>query len=156
MVRMWRADHCRGHSPCCHSRLVRNCALERGTSVRRSLTTRAPPSRRTACPVKPGDDTANGEAACERRASGRSPGVPQGSSSNGAITSRAPDQQCRGERDAGNAPASGNEGVGEHVRTRFHFGRGPLVKLRSPLKRTAPNEENSFLLPDRERRRSDR
>lgn len=34
--------------------------------------------------------------------------------------------------------------------------RRPLVKLRSSLRRTAPNEENSFLLPDCEREQSDR
>ena len=41
-----------------------------------------------------------------------------------------------------------NEGVGEHVRTRFHVeGLRPPVKLRTM--RSAPNEENLFLLPDR-------
>jgi hypothetical protein len=45
------------------------------------------------------------------------------------------------------APAFGNEGVGEHVRTRFHLGGGLPVKLR--MLGSAPNEENLFLLPDR-------
>jgi hypothetical protein len=45
------------------------------------------------------------------------------------------------------APALGNEGVGEHVRTRFHLGDGLPVKLR--ILGSAPNEENLFLLPDR-------
>jgi len=42
---------------------------------------------------------------------------------------------------------SGNEGVGEHVRTRFHLGVESPVKLR--IIGSAPNEENLFLLPDR-------
>jgi hypothetical protein len=41
---------------------------------------------------------------------------------------------------------SGNEGVGEHVRTRFHGGPWGPVKLRTM--RSAPNEENLFLLPE--------
>jgi hypothetical protein len=41
----------------------------------------------------------------------------------------------------------GNEGVGEHVRTRFHLRLVSPVKLRTL--RSAPNEENLFLLPDR-------
>jgi hypothetical protein len=44
-------------------------------------------------------------------------------------------------------PGPGNEGVGEHVRTRFHVGAlgpGEIADQRS-----APNEENLFLLPDR-------
>jgi hypothetical protein len=40
----------------------------------------------------------------------------------GSWESRAPGGECSG---------SGNEGVGEHVRTRFHFGSGGPVKLRS-------------------------
>ena len=40
-----------------------------------------------------------------------------------------------------------NEGVGEHVRTRFHVGLWSPVKLR--IIGSAPNEENLFLLPDR-------
>jgi hypothetical protein len=46
-------------------------------------------------------------------------------------------------RDLGNS----NEGVGEHVRTRFH-----LAALRPDEiadHGSAPNEENLFLLPDR-------
>jgi hypothetical protein len=46
-----------------------------------------------------------------------------------------------------------NEGVGEHVRTRFHLGLKTTRALRPPVKlrimRSAPNEENLFLLPDR-------
>src|SRR4051794_30747379 len=42
-----------------------------------------------------------------------------------------------------------NEGVGEHVRTRFHVGPKAAGEIAEPLRRTAPNEENSFLLPDR-------
>jgi hypothetical protein len=42
---------------------------------------------------------------------------------------------------------TGNEGVGEHVRTRFHMGLVSPVKLR--IIGSAPNEENLFLLPDR-------
>lgn len=49
-----------------------------------------------------------------------------------------------------------NEGVGEHVRTRFHLGPKASREIAEPLRRTAPNEENSFLLPDREKERSDR
>src|ERR1700722_5412008 len=41
---------------------------------------------------------------------------------------------------------SGNEGVGEHVRTRFHGGPWGPVKLRTM--RSAPNEENLFLLQE--------
>lgn len=57
------------------------------------------------------------------------------------------------ERFASSAAALKNEGVGEHVRTRFHLGLDttrasiPPVKLR--IMRSAPNEENLFLLPDR-------
>jgi hypothetical protein len=51
---------------------------------------------------------------------------------------------------AGNTPASGNEGVGEHVRTRFQISPKAVCGIAEPLFReTAPNEENSFLLPDR-------
>jgi hypothetical protein len=52
--------------------------------------------------------------------------------------------------DAGGAAVGtgvpGNEGVGEHVRARFQpgFGPGEIAEQRS-----APNEENLFLLPDR-------
>ena len=47
-----------------------------------------------------------------------------------------------------------NEGVGEHVRTRFHQGeKDRLVKLRTSNDRSAPNEESLFLLRDRLRRR---
>jgi hypothetical protein len=43
-----------------------------------------------------------------------------------------------------------NEGVGEHVRTRFQMGPKAAYGIAEPLfKETAPNEENSFLLPDR-------
>jgi hypothetical protein len=42
-----------------------------------------------------------------------------------------------------------NEGVGEHVRTRFHFGREATREIAEPVRATAPNEENWFLLPDR-------
>ena len=43
-----------------------------------------------------------------------------------------------------------NEGVGEHVRTRFHVGPKAACEIAEPLRRrTAPNEENLFLLPDR-------
>jgi hypothetical protein len=56
-------------------------------------------------------------------------------------------------RDFGNQPAGRhlrrqrNEGVGEHVRIRSHcrpLGPGEIADQRS-----APNEENLFLLPDR-------
>ena len=50
----------------------------------------------------------------------------------------------------------GNEGVGEHVRTRFHLGPWASREIAEPLRRTAPNEENSFLLPDLFEVRSDR
>jgi len=50
-----------------------------------------------------------------------------------------------------------NEGVGEHVRTRFHVDPKAACEIAEPLfRRTAPNEENSFLLPDRQSERSDR
>jgi hypothetical protein len=47
---------------------------------------------------------------------------------------------------SGNGHGSGNEGVGEHVRIRFHPAKGP-EKLR--IRKSAPNEESLFLLPDR-------
>jgi hypothetical protein len=50
-----------------------------------------------------------------------------------------------GNRSAG-LGADGNEGVGEHVRTRFHLGLKPDE---TADQRSAPNEENLFLLPDR-------
>ena len=40
-----------------------------------------------------------------------------------------------------------NEGVGEHVRTRFHVRLWGLGKIAD--QRSAPNGENLFLLPDR-------
>jgi hypothetical protein len=46
------------------------------------------------------------------------------------------------------APALRNEGVGEHVRTRFHVRLGGPGEI-AELGRSAPNEENLFLLPDR-------
>src|SRR5882757_3704160 len=42
-----------------------------------------------------------------------------------------------------------NEGVGEHVRTRFHFGAFAPVKLRTPLGDPHRTKKNLFLLPDR-------
>ena len=54
-----------------------------------------------------------------------------------------------GFRTAGNAPGSGNEGVGEHVRTKFHFDREATRETAEPETGPAPNEENLFLLPDR-------
>lgn len=48
----------------------------------------------------------------------------------GAAASRS-DQQCR-ERNAGNTPASGNEGVGEHVRTRFQIGPKAVCGIADP------------------------
>ena len=43
-----------------------------------------------------------------------------------------------------------NEGVGEHVRIKFHVGPKAGCEIAEPLgRRTAPNEENLFLLPDR-------
>lgn len=43
-----------------------------------------------------------------------------------------------------------NEGVGEHVRTRFHVSPKAACEIAELLRRSAPNEENLFLLPDRE------
>ena len=75
-----------------------------------------------------------------------------------AMRRRWSDQQCLGiwairERHASTAAAQENEGVGEHVRTRFHLDLKTTRALRPPVKlrimRSAPNEENLFLLPDR-------
>ena len=72
-----------------------------------------------------------------------------------AATPRS-DQHCR-ERECRQYPGLMNEGVGEHVRTRFHVGPKAACEIAElSERRTAPNEENSFLLPDRERERSDR
>ena len=74
----------------------------------------------------------------------------QGRSSKAARPRRASDQQCR-ERECRQYPglkrtrASANTSGPDST-----VARRPLVKLRSPLRRTAPNEENSFLLPDRQ------
>jgi hypothetical protein len=72
------------------------------------------------------------------------------------------DQQCR-ERNAGNTPASGNEGVGEHVRTRFHFDREATREIAEPENRSRTERRKlvSSAGPDfgertRERERSDR
>jgi hypothetical protein len=45
------------------------------------------------------------------------------------------------------AVALANEGVGEHVRSRFHRAALPTDEIADH--RSAPNEENLFLLPDR-------
>ena len=42
-----------------------------------------------------------------------------------------------------------NEGVGEHVRTRFHVGPKAACEIAEPLTENRTNEENLFLLPDR-------
>jgi hypothetical protein len=66
---------------------------------------------------------------------------------------RGADGQISNVGNLGRAPRSfgggvKNEGVGEHVRTKFHMAAlRPPVKLR--IMRSAPNEENLFLLPDR-------
>jgi hypothetical protein len=44
---------------------------------------------------------------------------------------------------------NGNEGVGEHVRTRFHLGLLGPVKLRSSQGDPHRTKKNLFLLPDR-------
>jgi hypothetical protein len=50
---------------------------------------------------------------------------------------------------AGSNELDRNEGVGEHVRTRFHSSKKAGAKLRTQNCRSAPNEENPFLLRDR-------
>jgi len=80
----------------------------------------------------------------------------------GSAATSPSDQQCR-ERNAGNAPASGNEGVGEHVRTRFHFDREATREIAEPENRSRTERRKlvSSAGPDfgertRERERSDR
>jgi hypothetical protein len=51
---------------------------------------------------------------------------------------------------AGSEQLYRNEGVGEHVRTRFQPGhKTAWAKLRTSNSRSAPNEESLFLLRDR-------
>lgn len=63
------------------------------------------------------------------------------------------DLGSRERHESSSAAAQENEGVGEHVRTRFHPGLKTNRALRPPVKLriigSAPNEENLFLLPDR-------
>lgn len=165
-------DRRRGHAPCCHS--PRRRGIQYAQPSIQSLPSRSTgsPGPGSAKPTtrfarhsarrsfseggKPGDDTANGEAASEQRASGRSPGVTKGSSNTAARSRRGQIsnvwgkgcRQCPGvRRTRASANTSGPD---------FTLARRPLVKLRSSLRRTAPNEENSFLLPDRRNERSDR
>src|SRR5437870_4537873 len=52
-------------------------------------------------------------------------------------------------RNAGNAPAQGTRASANTSGPDSTLARRPLVKLRSPPRGAAPNEENLFLLPDR-------
>jgi hypothetical protein len=56
-------------------------------------------------------------------------------------------EKCFGEM-PGATCSGGSEGVGEHVRTRSHPGEAVPDEI-ADFKRSAPNEENLFLLPDR-------
>ncbi|MBI5264292.1 MAG: hypothetical protein HY852_21020 [Bradyrhizobium sp.] len=54
-----------------------------------------------------------------------------------------------GEMKRRTRPGEGNEGVGEHVRTKSHLGRKAAGEIAEPWWGSAANEENLFLLPDR-------
>ena len=70
----------------------------------------------------PGDDSANsGSGVPSSARSGRSLHQPE--VRRPAQRSRRDQSAMCGKGNAGNTPASENEGVGEHVRTRFHFDR---------------------------------
>ena len=107
-----------------------------GNPVRRGQSVQPLPSPRTGSPGRrPGDDTENGEASRRRRTI-----VPQLSLAPGRCGQRKAVTQLElrrgqisnvGKGIAGNTPASGNEGVGEHVRTRFQMSPKALVELRS-------------------------
>lgn len=95
------------------------------------------------------------EAACEQRAIGPQPSPAQGGAASATITPWS-DQQC-GEKECRQYPglrrtrASANtSGPDSTLTARL------LVKLQNRRTGPAPNEENSFLLPDRKRERSDR
>jgi hypothetical protein len=93
------------------------------------------------------------EAIGARRASSTRRGVLDTMQPRPARRSDAADLRDLGDRSAGRQPggrrlALGNEGVGEHVRTRFHPGQESAGEI-ADLKKSAPNEENLFLLPDR-------
>ncbi|RTE91607.1 hypothetical protein D6B98_19565 [Bradyrhizobium sp. LVM 105] len=108
-------------------------------------------------PSEPCDDTGNGEAARKQRAINPRPLA--------CTRAAQPWHRDRLACQIGNVgkgmPAiprpQENEGVGEHVRTRFHVDPKAACEIAEPLfRRTAPNEENLFLLPDRQSERSDR
>jgi hypothetical protein len=81
----------------------------------------------------------------------RGPRLPKGVQGSGVRRLRSQFNNV-GKGNAGNTPASGNEGVGEHVRTIFQIDPKAACGIAEPFEgRTAPNEENLFLLPDRER-----
>ena len=82
------------------------------------------PNTHGSCPglmKKPGEDTATWEAVCERPASGADPHCLPAVRASERDQSRVRSAMS-GKGDAGNTPAQENEGVGEHVRTRFHIG----------------------------------
>jgi hypothetical protein len=96
----------------------------------------------------PGEDTANGEAAREQRALAPQPS-PQGRAATSAQPRRGQISnvgiwECRQYPGLKRTRASANTSGPD-----FTLARRPPVKLRSSLRRAAPNEENLFLLPDR-------
>ena len=121
-----------------------------GTPVRRGPSVRPPPSRR---PGSPGRSPAMTPQVGRWRTTPFAPRPSPASGQRGHVAVRSAmwERECRQcpglKRTRASANTSGPDST---------WARRPLVKLRSPLRRTAPNEENSFLLPDRERERSDR
>ncbi|WP_426615640.1 hypothetical protein [Bradyrhizobium sp. McL0616] len=96
----------------------------------------------------------------------RCPRLPQAKAAkNGSSATR---QRCGqisnvGKGNAGNTPASRNEGVGEHVRTRFHFDREATREIAEPENRSRTERRKlvssagpGFGERTRERERSDR
>lgn len=98
----------------------------------------------------PDDDVRNGEAARKGTAS---PRLPQGRATKAerrrqrgdvAVRSAMWGKGCRQYPGLKRTRASANTSGPD-----LTMARRPLVKLRSSLRRAAPNEENLFLLPDR-------
>jgi len=83
------------------------------------------------------------EAACEQRSIGLQPSPAQGEAASATITPWS-DQQCWEKEMPAIPRPQENEGVGEHVRTRFHFDREATREIAEPENR--PHTERRKLV----------